>query len=193
MKSLQQFINETSDDKLDFNTFVDDIDKAFEYAGIKMTKMDPNTNEVVKYGSLEDGVTYKVLLGMKPGKSRLDTGATLSLMINANINVNGAGVNIVFSWNNGKQSYSIYSNVHKSKHYELDFGTKEIGHTLFKKSYGGFSYQEMTPKIANNVINGIKGLRIYKDMFNAAMEKSRFTDAAWNKLCKEIDYLFNLK
>lgn len=191
MKTLQQFINETSDDKLDFNTFVDDMDKAFEYAGIKATETDSNTNEVVKYKYLEDGVTYKVLLGKKPGKSRLDTGVTLSLMIDAS--ANGPGIHIAFSWNNGKQSYSIYSNVHKAKHYELDFGTKEIGHTLFKKSYGGFRYQEMTPKIAKNVVNGIKGLRIYKEMFNAVMEKSRFTDAAWNKLCEEIDYLFNLK
>lgn len=196
MKSLKELIieskeEENNNDTVDFETFIEEIDKAFEEAKIDIVKDRASVNQVLKRGDNKSYATYDIILGKKEGKSKMDTGAKLGLSIDLSKDRDELGVYIRLNWTNGKMSYSIYSNAPKNMRYELNLG-KINGHTLLKNWAGGHDFYELTPDIASCVVDGIKYLKYEKDTYNAAMEKSRFTSAAWDKLCKTTDEMFKL-
>lgn len=120
----------------------------------------------------------------------MDYGTKLGLFIDVFTNKDGkVGLYVKFSWTNGKVSYSVYSKASQNKRYELNLG-KVDDHTLLPNWAGGHDYYECTPDIASSIVDGIRKLKYVKFEFNQAMEKSRFTDAAWNKLCDSVDDMF---
>ena len=71
MKSLVNFIaesNENLSNGVDFNVLVEEIDKAFDEAKIKIVTSSAKQNEVLKYLSDSNYVTYTCILGKKEGK-----------------------------------------------------------------------------------------------------------------------------
>lgn len=195
MKSLKDLVLESKEEQsstVDFNVLVEEIDKSFDEAKIKIVTSSAKQNEVQKYLSDSNYVTYTCILGKKEGKGNMDHGAKLGLVIDIASKKDGKlGVYVKLSWTNGKMSYSIYSNSPKSMRYELNLG-KVDGHTLLKNWAGGHDFFECTPEIASCIVDGIKELKYEKTTFNSAMEKSRFTSAAWNKLCDKMDEMFKL-
>lgn len=195
MKSLKDYILESKEeqsDTVDFNVLVEEIDKAFDEAKIKIVTSSAKQNEVQKYLSDSKYVTYTCILGKKEGKGNMDHGAKLGLVVDIASKKDGKlGVYVKFSWTNGKVSYSIYSKAPQNKRYELNLG-KVDDHTLLQNWAGGHDYYECTSDIASCIVDGIKELKHEKSDFNAAMEKSRFTEASWNKLCDKIDDIFKI-
>lgn len=195
MKSLVNFIaesNENLSNAVDFNVFVEEIDKAFDEAKIKIVTSSAKQNEVYKYLSDSNYVTYTCILGKKEGKGNMDNGAKLGLVIDIASKKDGKlGVYVKFSWTNGKVSYSVFSKTPQNKRYELNLG-KVDSHTFLQNWAGGHDYYECTPEIASCIVDGIKELKYEKLDFNDAMEKSRFTEAAWNKLCNKVDEIFKI-
>lgn len=89
-----------------------------------------------------------------------------------------------FLYNNGKQSYSVYSNVVRVLKYIFDY--RKISKYVDKGGINGFI---LTDNLINKITEGIKDLRYYKEEFNSAIKKARFTDSQWNKLvdlCMEL-------
>ena len=195
MKSLVNYIaesNENLSDAVDFNVFVEEIDKAFDEAKIKIVTSSAKQNEVLKYLSDSNYVTYTCILGKKEGKGSMDNGAKLGLVIDIASKKDGKlGIYVKFSWTNGKVSYSVFSKTPQNKRYELNLG-KVDSHTFLQNWAGGHDYYECTPEIASCIVDGIKELKYEKLDFNDAMEKSRFTEASWNKLCNKVDEIFKI-
>lgn len=195
MKSLVNFIaesNENLSNAVDFNVLVEEIDKAFDEAKIKIVTSSAKQNEVLKYLSDSNYVTYTCILGKKEGKGNMDNGAKLGLVIDIASKKDGKlGIYVKFSWTNGKVSYSVFSKTPQNKRYELNLG-KVDSHTFLQNWAGGHDYYECTPEIASCIVDGIKELKYEKLDFNDAMEKSRFTEASWNKLCNKVDEIFKI-
>ena len=195
MKSLVNYIaesNENLSNVVDFNVFVEEIDKAFDEAKIKIVTSSAKQNEVLKYLSDSNYVTYTCILGKKEGKGSMDNGAKLGLVIDIASKKDGKlGIYVKFSWTNGKVSYSVFSKTPQNKRYELNLG-KVDSHTFLQNWAGGHDYYECTPEIASCIVDGIKELKYEKLDFNDAMEKSRFTEASWNKLCNKVDEIFKI-
>lgn len=195
MKSLVNYIaesNENLSNAVDFNVLVEEIDKAFDEAKIKIVTSSAKQNEVLKYLSDSNYVTYTCILGKKEGKGNMDNGAKLGLVIDIASKKDGKlGVYVKFSWTNGKVSYSVFSKTPQNKRYELNLG-KVDSHTFLQNWAGGHDYYECTPDIASCIVDGIKELKYEKLDFNDAMEKSRFTEASWNKLCNKVDEIFKI-
>ena len=195
MKSLVNFIaesNENLSNAVDFNVFVEEIDKAFDEAKIKIVTSSAKQNEVLKYLSDSNYVTYTCILGKKEGKGNMDNGAKLGLVIDiASKKDEKLGIYVKFSWTNGKVSYSVFSKTPQNKRYELNLG-KVDSHTFLQNWAGGHDYYECTPEIASCIVDGIKELKYEKLDFNDAMEKSRFTEASWNMLCNKVDEIFKI-
>lgn len=195
MKSLVNYIaesNENLSNAVDFNVFVEEIDKAFDEAKIKIVTSSAKQNEVLKYLSDSNYVTYTCILGKKEGKGNMDNGAKLGLVIDIASKKDGKlGIYVKFSWTNGKVSYSVFSKTPQNKRYELNLG-KVDSHTFLQNWAGGHDYYECTPEIASCIVDGIKELKYEKLDFNDAMEKSRFTEASWNKLCNKVDEIFKI-
>ena len=195
MKSLVNYIaelNENLSNAVDFNVFVEEIDKAFDEAKIKIVTSSAKQNEVLKYLSDSNYVTYTCILGKKEGKGNMDNGAKLGLVIDIASKKDGKlGIYVKFSWTNGKVSYSVFSKTPQNKRYELNLG-KVDSHTFLQNWAGGHDYYECTSDIASCIVDGIKELKYEKLDFNDAMEKSRFTEASWNKLCNKVDEIFKI-
>lgn len=195
MKSLVNYIAESNENlskAVDFNVFVEEIDKAFDEAKIKIVTSSAKQNEVLKYLSDSNYVTYTCILGKKEGKGNMDNGAKLGLVIDIASKKDGKlGIYVKFSWTNGKVSYSVFSKTPQNKRYELNLG-KVDSHTFLQNWAGGHDYYECTPEIASCIVDGIKELKYEKLDFNDAMEKSRFTEASWNKLCNKVDEIFKI-
>jgi len=86
-------------------------------------------------------------------------------------------------YSNGKKSFSVAS-YYK---YELEYKSEK-----YKSGglYGNHPIYELTDDVLTKVLNGIKEFKYYKDDFNEAINKSRFTTQAWNKLINIIKEIF---
>jgi len=86
-------------------------------------------------------------------------------------------------YSNGKKSFSVAS----TYKYELEYKSEKYkGGGL----YGNHPVYELTDDVLTKVLDGIKEFKYYKDDFNEAINKSRFTGQAWNKLVNITKELF---
>ena len=90
-------------------------------------------------------------------------------------------------YSNGKRSFSVASKAVVSYKYELKYKSEKYnGGGL----YGNHPVYELTDDVLTKVLDGIKEFKYYKDYFNEAINKSRFTAQAWNKLVNIIKEIF---
>lgn len=192
MKRLIDYINSTKinegqiPDSVNYSQLIGEIDNAWEYAGYKISKDTSLNGNVMKYEVSENITEYTIIFAKTTNGAKLGLNMVL---VNKNDSV---GIYVKFSWTNGKRSTSIYSNVNKTKRFELNFG-KVSDHTLLSNWSGGHNYYVCTPEISSCLVEGIKELKYTRYKLEQAMSKSRFTDSAWNKLCDEIKSVFNVE
>ena len=86
-------------------------------------------------------------------------------------------------YSNGKKSFSVAS----TYKYELEYKSEKYkGGGL----YGNHPVYELNDDVLTKILDGIKEFKYYKDDFNEAINKSRFTGQAWNKLVNITKELF---
>lgn len=96
-----------------------------------------------------------------------------------------------FFFTNGKNPVNAWSSKNRTYKYELEYG-EPIESTLLSKSIGGHDYFELTDRIIRKLLSGISNFKRYKDSFQNAIDKQRFTVNDWNDLVYVIKDLFEL-
>lgn len=94
-------------------------------------------------------------------------------------------------YTNGKNPVNAWSSKNRAFRYDLEFG-EGIETTQLKKSMGGHDYYLLTDEMFKKLIDGIKNFRRYKDSFQEAIDKPRFTENRWNDLVYVVKDLFEL-
>lgn len=97
-------------------------------------------------------------------------------------------------YSNGISTTNVFSNTPRGMRYNFKYGEPENFKSLFDmvSGGGGTEFYECTPEMVKDVVEGVDYLKYGKYDFIEAMQKSRFTEIAWRKLCAIIQRNFNV-
>jgi len=195
MESLKQYIIEklhlNKDTEIeninDFDYIIKELDKAFSDIGYK----DNSDNfEKETSSSINDNgykyCNYYLYFKNPNNTSHIDLKFDITKPAKnnmGNLPSDKVLIYIRLFYSNGKKSFSVAS-YYK---YELEYKSEK-----YKSGglYGNHPIYELTDDVLTKVLNGIKEFKYYKDDFNEAINKSRFTTQAWNKLINIIKEIF---
>lgn len=182
MKDIRQHISESIldtdkvDDKkltVDFKDVCSEIEDALKGVSIDFKKTDVTAC-----------VEYRITFGKKEQKSNTDLGAVLGLtiVVQKETDEYPASISATLGYNNGKRSYSVYSNPNKSYIYKFDYSDITDVRVITPVFANKYDTYVCTTKVMEKMVKGIKYLRYDKHQFEDAIAKSRFTSQQFDKL-----------
>lgn len=206
-EQLKRLVKEASgalgDDALTLKQVERKMDKALKGCGA--TKIDslPREEEaemVFTKNKYSDGIQYNLWLYKNParklkGYAVRDNGSRIALALYF-----GAGKDdeLAFhghlGYSNGISTTNVFSNAPRGMWYNFKYGEPENFKSLFDMMSGsrGTDFYECTPEMVKDIVAGVEDLRYDKYDFKEALQKSRFTEVAWRKLCAIIQRTFNV-
>ena len=179
------------------------VDKALDDAGAtKIARLDPEAQAEMVFTKHVDskGLQYDLWLYKNParklkGHAVRDNGSRISLSLCFSV---GKDDKLVFhghlGYSNGISTTSVFSNAPRGMWYNFKYGEPENFRSLFDTMTGskGTDFYECTPEMVDDIIEGVEDLMFDKYEFKEALQKSRFTEIAWRKLCKRIRETFKV-
>lgn len=142
-------------------------------------------SEVVQYNLW----IYKNPARKLKGYSIRDNGSRIALALYFGV---GKDDKLVFhghlGYSNGISTTNAFSNAPRGMRCNFKYGEPETFRSLFDmvSGGGGTEFYECTPEMLEDILWGVERLKYSKYDVKDALQKSRFTEIAWRKLCKLI-------
>ena len=179
------------------------MDKALKYAGATKVDEKPQQEEAeMVFTKHKDSnfLQYNLWIYKNParklkGYAVRDNGSRIALALYFSV---GKDDKLAFhghlGYSNGISTTNVFSNAPRGMWYNFKYGEPETFRSLFDMMSGsrGTDFYECTPKMVEDIVAGVEGLRYDKYDFKEALQKSRFTEVAWRKLCALIQRNFKV-
>ena len=179
------------------------MDKALKYVGATKVDEKPQQEEAeMVFTKHKDFnfLQYNLWLYKNParklkGYAVRDNGSRIALALYFSV---GKDDKLAFhghlGYSNGISTTNVFSNAPRGMWYNFKYGEPETFRSLFDMMSGsrGTDFYECTPEMVENIVAGVEDLRYDKYDFKEALQKSRFTEVAWRKLCALIQRTFNV-